>query len=77
MTAASATANFTMVPADRWIITTAPARRRPTLSERYKAWSTERREMRDVRRGSVASFTAMASPVDIVASSHHRIPFAV
>ncbi|MEM9514729.1 MAG: hypothetical protein AAGA42_07695 [Actinomycetota bacterium] len=76
MTAASATANFTVVPADRWIISNVPARRRPTLSERYKAWSTERREMREFRRVNPAPLTA-AAQIDIVASSQHRVPFAV
>ncbi|MEO1055753.1 MAG: hypothetical protein AAFY28_02435 [Actinomycetota bacterium] len=76
MTAASATANFTVVPADRWIITAVPARRRPTLSERYKAWATERREMREFRRANPAPL-AVSPQIDVVASSHHRVPFAV
>ncbi|MEM8620703.1 MAG: hypothetical protein AAGF73_13370 [Actinomycetota bacterium] len=77
MTAASATANFTIVAADPWTITTESGRRRPSLVERYRTWSTERREMREFRRANPGPLVTAPSPADVALGQHHRMPYAV
>ncbi|NQY56683.1 MAG: hypothetical protein HRT86_09425 [Ilumatobacteraceae bacterium] len=60
-----------------WTITTDSDRVRPSLVERYQAWSAERREMREFRRANPGPLATPGSPADVVLGQHHRLRYAV